>query len=34
MGVPSAIVDENGDRIPGEVPYDMILRHPSGTRRQ
>lgn len=28
MGVPSAIVDENGDRIPGEVPFDMILRHP------
>jgi tetratricopeptide (TPR) repeat protein len=28
MGVPSALVDENGDRIPGEVPFDMILRHP------
>jgi tetratricopeptide (TPR) repeat protein len=28
MGVPSAIVDENGNRIPGEVPFDMILRHP------
>jgi tetratricopeptide (TPR) repeat protein len=28
MGVPAVIVDENGDRIPGEVPFDMILRHP------
>jgi hypothetical protein len=28
MGVPSALVDENGNRIPGEVPFDMILRHP------
>ena len=28
MDVPSVIVDENGDRIPGEVPFDMILRHP------
>jgi tetratricopeptide (TPR) repeat protein len=28
MGVPSAIVDENGSRIPGQVPFDMILRHP------
>jgi tetratricopeptide (TPR) repeat protein len=28
MGVPSVIVDENGERIPGEVPFDMILRHP------
>lgn len=28
MGVPAVIVDEKGDRIPGEVPFDMILRHP------
>jgi tetratricopeptide (TPR) repeat protein len=28
MGVPSVIVDQNGERIPGEVPFDMILRHP------
>ena len=28
MGVPSVIVDENGERIPGEVPFEMILRHP------
>ena len=28
MGVPSVIVDENGNRIPGQVPFDMILRHP------
>jgi tetratricopeptide (TPR) repeat protein len=28
MGVPSAIVDEKGERIPGMVPFDMILRHP------
>ena len=28
VGVPAVIVDENGDRIPGEVPFDMILRHP------
>jgi tetratricopeptide (TPR) repeat protein len=28
MGVPSVIVDEKGERIPGEVPFDMILRHP------
>jgi tetratricopeptide (TPR) repeat protein len=28
MGVPAVIVDENGERIPGEVPFDMILRHP------
>jgi tetratricopeptide (TPR) repeat protein len=27
MGVPAVIVDENGERIPGEVPFDMILRH-------
>jgi tetratricopeptide (TPR) repeat protein len=28
MGVPAVIVDENGDRIPGEVPFAEILRHP------
>src|ERR1700728_3349204 len=28
LGVPAVIVDENGERIPGEVPFDMILRHP------
>jgi len=28
MGVPAVIVDENGERIPGQVPFDMILRHP------
>src|SRR5580658_1875515 len=28
MGVPSALADENGNRIPGEVPFDMSLRHP------
>jgi tetratricopeptide (TPR) repeat protein len=28
MGVPSALVDEKGNRIPGEVPFDQILRHP------
>jgi hypothetical protein len=28
MGVPAVIVDEKGDRIPGMVPFNMILRHP------
>lgn len=28
MGVPSVMVDENGKRIPGEVPYDVILKNP------
>jgi tetratricopeptide (TPR) repeat protein len=28
MGVPAVIVDEKGERIPGQVPFDMILRHP------
>ena len=28
MGVPSVIVDEKGNRIPGEVPFAEILRHP------
>ncbi|MDW5266144.1 MULTISPECIES: tetratricopeptide repeat protein [Acidobacteriaceae] len=27
MGVPSVMVDENGNRIPGEVPYDESLNH-------
>jgi Tfp pilus assembly protein PilF len=27
MGVPSVMVDENGNRIPGEVPYDEIMNH-------
>ena len=28
MGVTSVIVDEKGERIPGMVPFDMILKHP------
>ena len=28
MGVPSVMVDEKGNRIPGEVPYSEILQHP------
>ena len=28
MGIPSVIVDENGNRIPGQVPFAEILRHP------
>jgi Flp pilus assembly protein TadD len=28
MGVPAVMVDENGKRIPGEVPYEEILKHP------
>jgi len=28
MGVPSAVVDEDGNRIPGEVPYEQIMAHP------
>lgn len=28
MGVPAVMVDEKGNRIPGEVPFDQILRHP------
>jgi tetratricopeptide (TPR) repeat protein len=28
MDVPSVIVDEKGERIPGMVPFDMILKHP------
>lgn len=28
VGVPSLMVDEKGNRIPGEVPYADILKHP------
>jgi Flp pilus assembly protein TadD len=28
MGVPSVMVDENGKRIPGEVPFGDIIEHP------
>jgi tetratricopeptide (TPR) repeat protein len=28
MGVPAVLVDEKGNRIPGEVPYSEILQHP------
>jgi tetratricopeptide (TPR) repeat protein len=28
MGVPSVMVDEQGNRVPGEVPYEEILKHP------
>jgi Flp pilus assembly protein TadD len=28
MGVPSVMVDESGNRIPGEVPYADIMNHP------
>jgi Tfp pilus assembly protein PilF len=28
LGVPSVMVDENGNRIPGEVPYEEILKFP------
>ena len=28
MGVPAVMVDENGKRIPGQVPYADILEHP------
>lgn len=28
LGVPAVIVDEKGNRIPGQVPFDEILRHP------
>ena len=28
MGVPAVIVDEEGNRIPGEVPFPDILEHP------
>jgi cytochrome c-type biogenesis protein CcmH/NrfG len=28
MGIPSVMVDEKGNRIPGEVPYEEIYKHP------
>ncbi len=28
IGVPAVMVDEKGNRIPGQVPFDEILRHP------
>lgn len=28
MGIPSVMVDANGNRIPGEVPYYQIMDHP------
>ncbi len=28
MGVPSVMVDENGNRIPGQVPFSEIMLHP------
>jgi Flp pilus assembly protein TadD len=28
VGVPAVIVDEKGNRVPGEVPFEQILRHP------
>jgi tetratricopeptide (TPR) repeat protein len=28
LGIPSVMVDKNGNRIPGEVPYDEIMKHP------
>jgi tetratricopeptide (TPR) repeat protein len=28
MGVPAVMVDENGKRIPGEVPFGDIIQHP------
>ncbi len=28
MGVPAVMTDENGRQIPGEVPYEDIIRHP------
>jgi Flp pilus assembly protein TadD len=28
LGVPSVMVDEEGKRIPGEVPYEQIMAHP------
>jgi hypothetical protein len=28
MGIPSVMVDEQGNRIPGEVPYEEIITHP------
>ena len=28
MGIPSVMVDEKGNRISGEVPYEEIYKHP------
>ena len=28
MGVPAVMVDDKGNRIPGEVPYEQIMKHP------
>jgi tetratricopeptide (TPR) repeat protein len=28
MGIPAVMVDEKGHRIPGEVPYDQIMKYP------
>ncbi len=28
MGIPAVTVDEHGNRIPGEVPYEQIMQHP------
>jgi tetratricopeptide (TPR) repeat protein len=28
LGIPSVMVDEKGNRIPGEVPYEEIMKHP------
>ena len=28
MGIPAVMVDEKGNRIPGEVPYDEIMKYP------
>src|SRR5580704_9057042 len=28
MGIPAVMVDEKGQRIPGEVPYDEIMKNP------
>jgi tetratricopeptide (TPR) repeat protein len=28
MGIPAVMVDENENRIPGEVPYEEIFKHP------
>ena len=28
IGAPAVMVDEKGNRIPGQVPFDMILKHP------
>jgi thioredoxin-like negative regulator of GroEL len=28
LGVPSVMVDEKGNRVPGEVPYEEIMKHP------